>query len=94
MRMTVNRRKFLLSSASGALAVSGGLAMPAIVRAAERPQVSHGLQAGDIDATSGMIWARSDRPAKLHVEVATTESFADAVKLPPVTALPEFRPGS
>jgi alkaline phosphatase D len=89
MRMTVNRRKFLLSSATGALALSRGLAMPAIVRAAERPQVSHGLQAGDIDATSGMIWARSDRPARSQVEVATAESFADAVKLPSVTALPD-----
>jgi phosphodiesterase/alkaline phosphatase D-like protein len=52
-----DRRKFLASSATGALALSGGLAMPAIVRAAERPQVSHGLQAGDVDATSAMVWA-------------------------------------
>jgi len=89
MRMTVNRRKFLVSSGTGALALSGGLAMPAIVRAAARPQVSHGLQAGDIDATSGMIWARSDRPARLQVEVATTESFANATRLPAVTALPD-----
>jgi alkaline phosphatase D len=89
MRMTVNRRKVLLSSGTGALAFLSGLAMPAIVRAAERPLVSHGLQAGDVDATSGMIWARSDRPARLHVEVATTESFTDAVRLPPVTALPD-----
>lgn len=89
MHMRVNRRKFLLTSASGALALSSGLAMPAISRAASRPQVSHGLQAGDIDATSGMVWARSDRPARLHLEVATTESFADARRLPPVTALPE-----
>ncbi|MGE0237185.1 MAG: alkaline phosphatase [Parvibaculaceae bacterium] len=89
MRMTVNRRKFLVSSAAGALGLSGGLAMPSIVRAAARPQVSHGLQSGDVDATSGMIWARSDRPARLHVEVATTESFTEARRLPPVIALPE-----
>jgi alkaline phosphatase D len=89
MRMTVNRRKFLVTSASGALALSGGLAKPAIVRAAERPRVSHGLQAGDVDATSAMVWARSDRPARLQVEVATTESFTGAVKLPPVAALPD-----
>jgi alkaline phosphatase D len=58
MRMSVNRRRFLLSSATGALTLSGGLAMPTIVRAAARPQVSHGVQSGDIDATSGTIWAR------------------------------------
>ena len=89
MRFTVNRRKFMSSSAAGALAFSSGLAMPAISRAADRPIISHGLQSGDVDATSGMIWARSDRPARLHVEVATTESFKDAVRLAPINALPE-----
>jgi alkaline phosphatase D len=89
MRMTVNRRKFIATSAAGTLAVSSGLAMPALSRAMSRPKVSHGLQSGDIDATSGMIWARSDRPARLLVEVSTSESFTDAVKLPPITALPE-----
>ena len=89
MRMTVTRRRFLLSSATSALTLSSGLAMPAIVRAAARPQVSHGVQSGDIDATSSMIWARSDQPARLHVEIATTESFTNARKLPPITALPD-----
>jgi len=90
MRITVNRRKFLTSSAAGALALSGsGLAMPGLSRAADRPMVSHGLQSGDIDSTSGMIWARSDRPARLHVEVATSESFKDATRLAPIDALPE-----
>ncbi|WP_119390393.1 alkaline phosphatase D family protein [Taklimakanibacter lacteus] len=90
MRFTVNRRKFLTSSAAGALALSGGgLAMPGLSRAADRPVISHGLQSGDVDATSGMIWARSDRPARMFVEVATTESFTDAQRLPPLVALPE-----
>jgi alkaline phosphatase D len=77
----INRRRFLVSSA-------GIVAMPALSRAAARPLVSHGVQSGDVDQTSGVIWARSDRPARLHIEVATTESFADARKLKPVTALP------
>jgi alkaline phosphatase D len=80
----LNRRKFLLSSASGTLA----LAMPAISHAATRPELSHGMQAGDVDATSGMIWARSDRPARLHVQVATTESFKDAVRVASLDARP------
>jgi alkaline phosphatase D len=75
MRIALNRRKFLTSSAAGTLALSGGLAMPALSRAADRPIISHGLQSGDIDATSGMIWARSDRPTRMHVEVATSDSF-------------------
>jgi alkaline phosphatase D len=90
MRITVNRREFLKSSAAGALAFSGsGLALPALSRAADRPMVSHGIQSGDVDATSGMIWARSDQPARLHVEVATSDSFKDAIRLAPIDALPE-----
>jgi alkaline phosphatase D len=89
MRITVNRRKFLKSSAAGALAFSSsGLAMPRLSRAADRPVVSHGIQSGDVDAASGMIWARCDRPARLHVEVATSDSFKDATKLAPIDALP------
>jgi alkaline phosphatase D len=85
IRIAVNRRKFLTSTTASIFA----LAMPGLSRAADRPVVSHGLQSGDVDATSGMIWARSDRPARMHVEVATTESFKDAVRLAPVNALPE-----
>lgn len=77
----VNRRKFLLTSAAGTLGFGRGLAMPGISHAATRPELSHGLQSGDVDTTSGMIWARSDRPARLHVQVATTESFKNAVRL-------------
>src|ERR1700752_4766880 len=79
--MILSRRRFLASSA-------GMLAMPGLSRAASRPIVSHGVQSGDVDRTSGIVWARSDRPARLHIEIATTESFADARKLKPVTALP------
>ena len=63
--------------------------MPGLSRAASRPIVSHGLQSGDIDATSGVVWARSDRPARLNIEIATSESFKDARRLPPVDALPQ-----
>lgn len=75
------RRKLLLASA-------GIVAMPYLSRAAQRPVISHGVQSGDIDQRSGVIWARSDRPARLHIEIATTESFANARKLRPLTALP------
>jgi alkaline phosphatase D len=77
----ITRRRFLASSAAI-------VAMPALSRAATRPQISHGVQSGDVDRTSGVVWARSDRPARLHIEVATTESFKDAIRLPPVNALP------
>ncbi|MEM9426087.1 MAG: alkaline phosphatase D family protein [Pseudomonadota bacterium] len=64
------------------------LAMPAISRAASRPVFSHGVQSGDVDTTSGMIWTRTDRPARIEMEVATTESFANARKLSAMDAIP------
>jgi alkaline phosphatase D len=83
--MITTRRK-VLTSAAGLLA--GGLSMPALSRASARPAVSHGVQSGDVGPTSGVVWARSDRPARLHIEVATTESFKNAAKLASVDALP------
>ena len=38
---------------------------------------------------SGMIWTRTDRPAKVMMEVSTTEDFANARRLPPMDALPQ-----
>jgi len=74
---------------AGSAAALGTLAMPRIGRAASRPVFTHGVQSGDVDMTSGMIWTRTDRPARVMMEVATTESFADARRLPPMDALPE-----
>jgi len=47
---------------------------PAIAQAS-RPVFTHGVQSGDVTTSSGMVWARADRPARLLVEVATSESF-------------------
>jgi alkaline phosphatase D len=47
------------------------------------------VQSGDVTTNSGMVWARTDRPAQMLVEVATTESFKDARALPPINALPD-----
>ncbi|MFC3612546.1 alkaline phosphatase D family protein [Lutimaribacter marinistellae] len=74
---------------AGGAAFATTLAMPAISRAAQRPVFTHGVQSGDVDTASGMIWTRTDRPARVAVEVSTTESFANARKLAPLNALPE-----
>ena len=91
--IVATRRRFLKSSAGAATGVAAGLAtgafgLPAISRASDRPQVTHGVQSGDIASDSGMIWARSDRPARMLVDVSTTESFEKSVRLAPGTALP------
>lgn len=82
----ISRRRFLAGTGAAAI---GTLAMPYLSRAADRPVITSGLQSGDVGADSGVVWARADRPSQMMVEVATTESFANARALPPVAALPE-----
>src|SRR5262249_20315442 len=40
-------------------------------------------------ATSGVVWSRADRPARLQIEVATTDGFRDLLHKVWVDALPE-----
>ncbi len=82
------RRNFLVSTGAVGLTASG-LALPSYSRAASRPVFTHGVQSGDVDSAAGMIWTRTDRPARVNIEVATTESFANPVRLPPLNAFPE-----
>jgi alkaline phosphatase D len=89
MRVQFNRRSLLKSGVAAGALFGTGLAMPGLVRAQSRPSFTHGVQSGDVDMSSGMIWARADRPARMHLDVSTVESFKDAVKLPPIDALPE-----
>jgi len=63
--------------------------MPYLSRAADRPQITHGVQSGDVGTEGGVVWSRADRPSEMFVEVATTESFNNAKILPPIAALPE-----
>lgn len=89
MPFSVSRRSFLKSSAASGLALSAGLAMPALSRASSRPVITHGLQSGDVDTNSGMIWARADRPAQMLVEFDTNGSFENPARLAPLNALPD-----
>jgi alkaline phosphatase D len=79
-------RRAVLASGS---AFAATIAMPAISRADARPVFTHGVQSGDVDAASGMIWTRTDRPARVMMEVSTTESFEDAMRMAPLDALPD-----
>ncbi len=85
----INRRGLLSGVGAAGLAAASGLALPAYSRANGRPTFTHGVQSGDVDTTSGMIWTRTDRPARVMFEVSTTESFANPMRLAPLDALPE-----
>ncbi|MYT27422.1 MULTISPECIES: alkaline phosphatase D family protein [unclassified Streptomyces] len=79
------RRSLLQGAAAGSAAlalpaVAGATpatAAPALVRSG-RPRASWGVQAGDVTASSGLVWVRSDRPARMVVQTAATESFRNA----------------
>jgi alkaline phosphatase D len=83
--VTMDRRRFLNATAAigGANLITTPLAFaqsaPAIItRDSMRPQMAHGIQSGDPKADGAIIWSRSDRPARMWVEWATTASFAGA----------------
>ncbi|GAB2882478.1 alkaline phosphatase D family protein [Streptomyces mayteni] len=65
----------------GGVAASAGLALtglagtaPALARSG-RPTAGWGVQVGDVTSSSGLVWVRSDRPARMIVETSATESF-------------------
>ena len=60
----LTRRSFLLTAGGGALAASSALALPYYSRRHGSPAFSHGVQSGDVDCSSGMVWTRTDRPAE------------------------------
>ena len=82
----LTRRKFLTASTSAAALT---IARPYISRANDRPLITHGIQSGDVGTDGGVIWARTDRPARMRVEIATTESFRDVRQGVFVDALPQ-----
>ncbi|MFC8515287.1 alkaline phosphatase D family protein [Streptomyces sp. NPDC057257] len=65
----------------GSLAASAALTLPTALGAAPafalsgRPKAGWGVQAGDVTTDSGLVWVRSDRPARMVVETSATESF-------------------
>ncbi|MBU3029028.1 alkaline phosphatase D family protein [Paracoccus marinaquae] len=85
IRPRTTRRKLLMTG----LVSTSILAMPSISRAQSRPVFSHGVQSGDISAQGGMVWTRADRPARIALEVATTEGFDNARHVATLNALPD-----
>ncbi len=87
--MALDRRRFVLTGASGLVGASLGLGRPYLSRAADRPALSHGLQSGDVGSDTAMVWARADRPCRAMIEWSTTESFAQVRGGVFADALPE-----
>jgi hypothetical protein len=90
-RGAVLTRRTLIKTASASAAITalGGIARRSLSLAPDRVQITHGVQSGDVSADSGVVWARADRPSRMLVEVATTDSFRDIKSAVFVDALPE-----
>ncbi len=89
-RATLSRRSFLSAAgSSAAVGTLGAIAKPYLSFAADRPTITHGIQSGDVSTDSGVVWARADRPARMLVEAATTESFKDILSAVEIDVLPE-----
>jgi alkaline phosphatase D len=75
--MGLDRRSFIRNSliaGGGATLLGTGPQAAALVRAG-RPQITHGVQSGDVSAHGGIVWTRADRPARMLVDVSTRPDF-------------------
>ena len=97
-RYSLSRRALLCRSAlaGGGLIAAGGVvgraltqqSAPAVITSERmRPSLPYGVQTGDLAGDRVILWARADRPARMMVEWATTETFDDARRITGPAAL-------
>ena len=74
--MSVNRRDFLkLSTVAGATAISS----PSVFAIGkDRPLIPYGVQSGDISNGRGIVWSRTNRPARMIISIYTNLLAASA----------------
>lgn len=78
----LSRRRLLQAAAAVGAGVGAGTVLGPAPRAfgapglaPSRPEMRWGVQSGDVTASSAVVWSKTDRPARMVVEVAATESF-------------------
>jgi alkaline phosphatase D len=82
----VKRRTFIRQSIAAGL---GTALAPAIVRASQSlPAMPQGVAVGDAGPGRALVWSRTDRPARMFVEYATTSRFDNARTVRGPVALP------
>jgi alkaline phosphatase D len=80
-----SRRSLLAAGGTGLLA-------PTLLRGGA-PRLTHGVQSGDVTADTATIWTRSDRPARMFVQVSPTGRFGRDCRTyrgPVLTAASDF----
>lgn len=83
-RMGVGAGVAMAGTPLGALAAAQAVspASPAVITSERlRPRIDGGVMSGDITTDRAIIWSRSDRPARMHVEYANNQMFNNATSL-------------
>ncbi|RYE62854.1 MAG: alkaline phosphatase, partial [Oxalobacteraceae bacterium] len=70
-----------LVQAVGAGFLLPGLAPAVIASVKDRPQLTDGVQSGDLLGDKAMVWSRCDRPARMVVEWDTRSMFTNPRRL-------------
>ena len=78
-RTHLSRREFTKAVVGGATALFGVKALAA--PESGRPSMPCGVASGDVSADGAVVWSKTDRPARMVVEYATTDTFRDARKI-------------
>jgi len=68
----ITRRSFV----TGALAGAAVACRRSSIAPAPLPQITHGVQSGDVQTGRALVWARCNEPARMLVEWDTSERFA------------------
>ncbi|MEO7274560.1 MAG: alkaline phosphatase D family protein [Vicinamibacterales bacterium] len=89
----IDRRTFVRQSLAGTAGVVASTHVvfgraPAIIQTdASLPSMPYGIAAGAAGPDRFVVWSRSDRPARMLVEYATTERFTDSKRITGPAAL-------
>jgi len=88
----VSRRTLLRTGAAGASVAAttllSGEAAFGLVRTG-RPVLTHGVQSGDVQPGSAVVWTRADRPGRMMVEVDLSPSFQRSWTVPGPVVTPD-----
>jgi len=85
---SLSRRRFLGVTGAAALGAIAGRSPAIVARQGSRPSVAQGVAVGDVAGDTAVVWSRTDRPARMLVEYATTERFDDVQRIAGPAALP------
>ena len=67
--------------------LAAGVAPAVITRDGVRPTLPCGVMTGDVTDRRAILWSRANRPSRMIVELATTESMRDAYRIAGPAAL-------